>query len=368
MRKTAIAVLSLCIFLGGCHASDPENRFETTQEMPEPTVILAPVQLADEQDYPYGNMQKNLPAGNFMRYGNDVVFRVDFPNGQGCLYTYDMKTGKVSTLLKDATYAGDMCGGIWCNLEAYQGELYGLLRKGDIFQTAKYTPDVPNQPFTPVISGAVKGFWHHGNKLYVKSEDGSLLVSDDETQELRMLVPEYAGHWEVVFDHYLYYAGFEYDIARLDLNDSSAREEILVSDAVGMIDGEHIYYTDNKTDHLYRCDMDGKNTKLLVDQPVLPACSNFDDTYFYFRLLKEHKVCGGEESYDLYRISKDHPEKVEKIATLPNVVYQVFTVPGYDRIFVTTTGADQGQEGVKYPIYTMGQDGSNITQLELPDF
>ncbi len=62
-----------------------------------------------EEGYSYGNMQKNVPSGDFMQYEDDIVF-LSYSNRRFRLCTYDMKTGGQS-LFKDATNQGGAC--VW---------------------------------------------------------------------------------------------------------------------------------------------------------------------------------------------------------------------------------------------------------------
>ena len=82
----------LCFFLGACDAKDTDNLFETTQGQ-TPSVVnpsgseekmtgpsaegSAPTvgdQAAMEEGYSYGNMQKNVPSGDFIQSENKIVF------------------------------------------------------------------------------------------------------------------------------------------------------------------------------------------------------------------------------------------------------------------------------------------------------
>ena len=110
--------------------------------------------------------------------------------------------------------------------------------------------------------------------------------------------------------------------------------------------------------------MDGSEPQLLVEAEVLLASMNFDDEYFYYRLFTDQQLEGTPDSYDIYRFPKEDPTQIEKIVTLEESAYQVFTVPGTGKIFVTTY-APQGEER---PLYVMGTDGSNPTKLEIPEY
>ena len=98
------------------------------------------------------------------------------------------------------------------------------------------------------------------------------------------------------------------------------------------------------TYYLYRTDMDGNNKEMLLESPVLPASLNFDDDYVYFRQFRGYKIENTVDSRDIYRMSKKDPTKIEKIATLPEDAFQIYTVPGLDILFVTAF--DMGVAGV----------------------
>lgn len=185
---------------------------------------------------------------------------------------------------------------------------------------------------------------------------------------LRKAAP-YRQYWNVVFGPYLY--GQSEDITRVNLQAESPELEVLVKNATGIIDGQYIYYSDLSDGfHLYRCNMDGSDPVLLLDQPVLPASLNFDDEFIFFRLLTGETIRSGPDTHDIYRFPKADLTQVEKIATLPEMAYQVLTVPGYDKVFVLTLAPlnDEGNQAYDPPVYVMGLDGSDLTQLELPDY
>ena len=366
----------LCFFLGACDAKDTDNLFETTQGQ-TPSVVnpsgseekmtgpsaegSAPTvgdQAAMEEGYSYGNMQKNVPSGDFMQYEDDIVF-LSYSNRRFRLCTYDMKTGEVSLFFKDATNQGG--ASVSGNLESYDGKLY-------VLNPASQAMEVKSDTLDPIIDGGLYSFWHSQGDLYVKTKDSSLLVYENGGGEPRTVLEEFTGIWSVVFGQYLY-ANVEENIVRVDLEANEPQEEVLVKNAGGVIDGNHIYYVDYESWHLYRCDMDGSNPVLIVEKPVLLASMNFENDYFYFRLYTSMELDEGEDCYDIYRFPKADPTQIEKIATLSAPAYQIYTVPGYDKIFVKTRGpVNESGSGEEGPIYVMGLDGSDARALELPDF
>ena len=71
------------------------------------------------------------------------------------------------------------------------------------------------------------------------------------------------------------------------------------------------------------------------------------------------------DSLYLYRFTKSNPTKIEKISTLPAPIFQVFTVPGTGKIFVSSYETSNGEDG---DIYVLNTDGSNITRVEIPEY
>ena len=368
MKKRIVVLLfAACLLLAACQAEDPENLFETTQEetgsTTAPTGDALPAAMTGE--YQYGNMQKYGSFSNFALYNENFLF-ITQNDSKRLLGMYDPISGEVSLLCKDAACTHSGVGeeadcpsaNVHSNLESYDGKLYKL---GSGMLIMELTDGI----FQQIVDGKVDGFFHHNQNLYVKTRDRSLLVYENGSDTPRVLVEEFTLMWTTIFGQYLYGCDGS-TMCRVDLQAETPVVETLVENAEGMTDGQHLYYVNLAEDnHLYRCDMDGANPTLLVDQPVLQASMNFDNDYFYFRLFTGGDLDGGEDSHDLYRLSKSDPTQVEKIATLAEPVWQVYTAPGYDKIFVSvrTENSESGKA-----VYIMGTDGSNPTLLEMPEF
>ena len=370
MKKLLFVCLVLCLCIGliACDAKDPNNLFETTAGDPADTTASAiattePSESSGnlnfdgsvmfEEGYQYGNMQKNLPPGSFMRFGNQVLF--DHYSGMFRLYTYDLTTGEVSSYCKDATCSHRSCAasGLLGNLEVYKGKIYTMTESWLIAEIRDDEKEILHK-------AQVGDFFHHNDKLYVKTPDSSLVVLEDGRDQPRVILEEYTGYWHVIFGQYLY--AHSDGIIRVDLTAENPEVEVIVPDASGIVEGNHIYYVDRKTDYLYRCDMDGSNVECLLEQPVLRASLNFDDEYFYYRLYDGTPLYEGENCHDIYRFPKSDPTKIEKIVTLEEAAYEVFTVPGTGKIFVLTCAAERAEQA----IYVMNTDGSAVTKLEIP--
>lgn len=374
-RMLLAGALVLCFALVACAAKDPANLFETTEGNPADTTAATVLSTEDtdpgkqsgtnefdgsvmfEEGYQYGNMQKNIPSGDYMLLGNEVLFQV-CANGRFVMYSYDLSTGQVAPLCKDATCRHSNCvaGGVFGNTEVYKGKAYSLSSGHQIIE-------IKADEQERVAKAGVITFFHHDDKLYIKTMDNSFVVLGEDG-EMRVLIEEFTGYWNLIFGKYMYATGSD-SVLRYDLTAEEPEAEILVSNAGGITDGQHIYYTDYETWHLYRCDMDGSNVQCLLDQPVLLASMNFDDEYFYYRLFTDGQLDDGPDTYDIYRFPKSDPGKIEKLATLPVPAYQVFTVPGAGKLFVHTRTRSNGE----YPdIYVMNTDGSSITRLEIPEY
>ena len=384
MKKRIMFIISLgyiCFFSACSKAEDAENLFEMSslqeQENLELSLETPTERSLDEgieyaiddtteftltEKYQYGNMQKNVPSGNFMRYEDKIMFL--YYNDQTHtfnLYEMDLETGEIRLFCKDATCMHDTMkcasGGAVSNLEQYDEKLYAMSGGGQIMELI-------DGKFEQIVDGAVSYFWHAQHNLYAVSKDGSLVVFENGKGKSRVLIDEYIDYWNVTFGLYLYGCTSK-GITRVDLSAETPQAEIVVQSGHSMIDGEHIYYFDDKTFCLYRCDMDGSNPVQLTDQPVLPASINFDDDYLYFRLFTNLEM-DGEGCHDIYRLQKNDPQGIEKIAELPDIAYTIYTVPGYDRLIVKT--AETHDAGAKEGLYTVAKDGSSVEKLEVPEF
>lgn len=383
MKKILFAglLICLCIAVAACTATDPDNLFETkpdnsgtstpenhedaTASLPEDTQPNTEDIVFYTGAYQYGNMQKNLPAGDFMLLGNKVLFNYII-EGKPFLYAYDLVSESVKLYCNDATCDHDDCvaSNLWGNLEVYNGKLYGQMMMNETGDTI-YPAVADGNAAEVIVAANIDTFFHHENKLYIKTVDSSLVVLEEGQKEPQVIMEEYTGHWHTIFGNYLYANKPNKEIIRVDLTVEDPKEEILIKNAWGMIDGEHIYYIDMETKFLYRCALDGTDSQLIDKEKVAFASMNFDDEYFYYKRYTEPETPEHENSYNIYRFSKKDPTQIDKIATLPIRVYQIFTVPGTGKIFVQTVSA----EGQDEPLtYIMGTDGSNPTKLEIPKY
>jgi len=310
-------------------------------------------------------MQQNAPSSSFMLLGNEVLF-TRLVDRNFWVYSYNLRTGQVQLFCKDATCTHKDCAAtIFGNLEVYKGKLYGKWEPRGTEGAFNLKPVVVNGDKVEVIVDAsVFTFFHHEDKLYLHTADSSLVVLEEGQKEPRMILEEYIGEMDIIFGDYLYSKRLGDYIFRVDLTAETPKEEVLVENAIGMTDGQHIYYTDNTSQQLYRCNMDGSDPVLIDEREVGNGTMNFDEEYFYYRLYTDRQMEGTPDCYDIYRFPKDDPTQIEKIATLPVPIQRILTVPGTGKIFVESTRPEQDKDA---DIFIMDCDGSNMKKLEIPE-
>jgi len=305
--------------------------------------------------YAYGNMQKNVPSGNFMDAGDSILFFG--PDGQGVLYKLDKETLETEFFCTDPTCSHKnskcMAGGAYGNLEAYNGKIYASTIKGEMLV-------LKDDRFEP-LSDQVMGSFSHGNdKCYVLTNDGALQEYDIKGKFLRTVREEFTGMWCVVCkDQMIYNTLFE--IRSVDLYDPS--KDRTISEGMGMTDGESIFFIDNLDCRMYRCDLEGNQKVLLSEEPVLTASLNFDEDYLYYRYYYDNDL-SGRLSHAIIRQKKDGSEEAEIMAELPVHAYTIYTVPGFDYLIVV---GKLNFASYTYDYYLVRKDGSMIKKIELPD-
>ena len=363
MRKFVLIIwlLCACVLLSACTASDPNNLFE----IPSDTQNSQP----DSENtytgaYQYSNMQN--PAGNgFMLLDNEVIF-THITNGQTRLYAYDLITEEVRYYCNDATCKHENCvaGQMEYNIEVFDGKLYGLIWSNEKDGINFYPAMVNGNDAEVIIEASIYSFFHHEDKLYMLTSDNSLVALEDGQSEPQMVMDEFTGGDCVIFGEYLYFDNSDFSFTRVKLTEETPKEEVLLTNVLGNTDGEHIYYTDIKTNMLYRCNMDGSNSVLLSKNPVVLGGVSFDEEYCYYRLYTDGTMYENADSHDIYRFPKKDPTQIEKIATLPEPAWLIYTVPGTGKLFVTNYFS---RENVEPTYYVMNTDGSNLKKLELPE-
>ena len=138
-----------------------------------------------------------------MSYGEKIAFIASgsATGEDASLYLFDPATGEVSSFCKDAacSHTGPNCqaGGCFCNLESYNGVLYGMTGTGRILREV-------DGRFEHLMDGLAHHFWHSGGDLYVVTMDRSLLRYEGDGGTPEVLLDEYAGYWEAIFNGNLY--------------------------------------------------------------------------------------------------------------------------------------------------------------------
>ncbi len=359
MTKKWFALALSVLLLTGCTPADPEAVLGTGDS----GTPAAPIGTFDEsQDgYAYSNMQLGIPSGDFVWDGSKILFN----KRGGGLYTFDPKTGEVLKFCQDATcdhQSGCAAAGVLGNLERYQNRIYAAGYNWDIYECI----DGVFQPASD--KRGVLHFFHADDALYTATQDRSLIrFSGDETPEI--ILEEYTGYWESIWGDTLYYQENS-NLIRFSLKSADAQPELLLSDCQHLIDGEHIYYAPRETWYLYRCSMDGSNPELLLEEPVLTTRCGFDNEYFYYLLHTDfsgNPHPSGEKQIDLWRFPKADPTAKEYLCTIPVSDGSVYTVPGYDRIFIATYDAPSEESQPTQGLYTIKTDGTDLREHPLPE-
>ncbi|MBQ6550897.1 MAG: hypothetical protein IJL78_05775 [Lachnospiraceae bacterium] len=401
----ALVIGILCLLLSGCRAVDKDNVFEMpeeeleamtvdpaedteneegmtekTQEEPETGPSEMPytaelTALSIDPAYPYGNMQKNLPPGSFMEYENRILFtHIDGKHSRPCLYEIDMDTLEVTPFCKDATcsHQNPKCTalGVEMNLEVYDGKVYALKSEIDPRSGARTSKvmRLSGDHFECILEGDCELFWHADHHLYVTTSDRSLLAyTEEDMSSPQVLMDEYTYFWNTKFGSKIYGTNVVSGVYCTDLSDPEPESKQLPCPGVtGITDGRYIYSID-QDNYLYCSDMNGENIEKPYDVPILLASLNFDDDYIYFRYFGDGMY--GEQSNEVYRAPKTNLAEPEKIAEVSGYAYTIYTVPGYDTIFVQTYGAKSDQWGNPIPdVCAVKKDGSGQVMLEIPDF
>ena len=385
MKRFFSLLLTVCLcMLAGCRAVDSENLFQLSEppETEPPAVTEVPDTAASEETkeealpqhsvpadtkpetdpaYNYGNMQLDVPAGNYILYDGGVLIWVTW-GGKSHMYFYDLAAGELQLACKDATcsHFSVECpiGGCHGNLEGCQGNAYTRSPSGTLLKMKDWK-------WEEALDGSVSLFCHRGEDLYVITADKSLLAYENGSTEPRTLVEEFPYNGCVVIGNDLYAHSYQLgQVVRVDLTSDQPELEVVLENGYGRADGAHIYYQNFSDENkLYRCDMNGKNPEKLTDCEVM--AENFDNEYFYFRYSKDDVI--SEDGHDLYLFSKAGPSKIEKIATLPEYIYRIYTVPGEDLLFVRVWPEGGWDQKEPTMIYVMNRDGSNPRLLSFPD-
>ena len=418
MKRIHIYLCILCaafFLFFGCKAEDRDNLFE----MPEEEEILSDEPPADEdpdaeyeeimtteaegeseetsagkeaekQDsaeisdtgidpaYAYGNMQKNLPAGNFAAYENSILF-IHYNGKRFRLYEIEKETLTVVPVCRDAScnHQSAKCVslGVEDNLEAYDGKIYASKYVLADAVTGRYVMQLmqlQGDHFECILKGDSGGFWHANHCLYVVTRDQSLLeYPEDDLNSPREVLDEYTYYWNTKFGSKIYGTNGLDGVYCTDLSDPEpAPKHLGCPGENGITDGLHIYSFDGDL-NLYCSDMNGENTVQLYDMPVLLSSLNFDGEYIYFRYYEGWPLDTGDHCNEVYRASMADLSHPEKIAEVPGYAGTIYTVPGYDWIFVYVHDG-QSYSGVDYfqeeEIYAVKKDGSAQVKLELPEF
>ena len=392
LRCLTVTLAILLLAFTACRAVDKDNQFEmpsedtatldqirgpeTIQETirqteggAESTKNTNAIPVEDEQlsvPYQYGNRQSGAQSGNFMDYGDKVIFGNPYRNGF-LLYTVDKETLEVQLLCQNASCGHNSARCVSYNkihnLEQYDGKIYvtdGVLN-GPVLE-------LKDDHFEKVTDGNAVCFWHaHGN-LYLESSDLSLLCYENGRKEPKTIVDEFIGYGSVVYQNYIYGTSGDFNVFRVDLSEEHPKQEILRENACCRVDVERgqFYFVDLSTNGLYSCDMDFQNAVKLTEEPIVTRSITFDEDYLYTRPLRDGSLYG-DGCHEIIRMAKNEPGKWETVAELPgDAICDMYTVPHYDKLFVVTESQVE-MGNADYEIYAVAKDGSQVVKLELPE-
>ncbi len=300
--------------------------------------------------YSYGNMQKNVPPGNFIDDGSSILF-FDPSGANQSLLKMDKESFEVNLFCSDPTCLHNdekcMAGGASFGLENYLGEIYASNDDNQLLVLKK-------DHFVPVANGDMLGGSVHGNHhMYLSTKDNALMEYDLKGKSSRTIIEEFDGIWPVISDSYLVYNTL-FEVCTIDLNQPENGVAV-AAEGIGVTDGKQIFYMDNKNQYLHACDLTGNNDRVLIEKPVLPASINFDEEYLYFRYYYNNDLAC-EESNIVYRLKKEGDTPPEVLSEMTDHAYTIYTIPDYDYIFVVTKNNFMGSESSLYAVRKDGQD------------
>ena len=387
MKKRArilAGILILSLAFTACQAVDKDNKFEMPSEELATLGQIQTIEATRETrketmpadgaaageplsvPYQYGNRQDSIKSGNFMDYGDSVLFWA-LSGGKLLLYTVNKDTLEVRFVCEDASCSHDSDRCIAYakgqNLEQYDGKIYTTngLAEGEIQQ-------LKGDHFETVVTGDVSCFWHANGNLYVVTADHGLLCYERGSRRAKTLMDEYVGYGSVVCGNYIYGTSKEFDVFRVDLSAENQTQEILVKNAVARIDvaAGAFYYVSLDDNCLYACDENYQNPVKLTEDGIHWASLNYDEDYIYMRPLKNGDFWG-EGSREICRMPKSRLGTLETLAEVPEgCVWSIYTVPGYDKLFVQVGIPLEGNR-TELVYYAVSKDGSEIVKLELPE-
>lgn len=349
-------------------ASDPGNIFEMETAVNQADFLGDEESAMTNDSYPYGNMQINAPAGNFMDYQGKIVFfrlkerEPGSNSGTRQLYELDKKTGEVTPFNPDPTNPSAISSCM--AVEVYRGELYALNWDWKIMKWK-------DGEFQTISDGAVYNFWHGDGRLFAVTKDSSLVEINEKDGKSKILIDEYADYHNLVVDGWIYGLSWK-GLSRVSLSKENPEKELVLPDTTpAFIDGRNIFFYDQDS-HFCRCNLDGSGIIKMTEEIV--RCINFDDEFLYFTKWKNQMKDSTDlsDGNDVWRMSKSDPEKTEKIATIPDAsISSIYVVPGYDRLIVEATVKTEYNEKEVYvkELFLVPKSGSEgeMVKLELPD-
>jgi len=352
--RLLICTLLLCLILPSCGAPKvADGTFATT----DPNRI----ELTDAEDNLYDYDLKTVPYAyaDMLTMGNgaivcdagEKVLFVAHINSFSTLFTFDKRTGEVTTFCKDAAcnHREEACSAFGISgLELHNGKIYG--NGGGIIHTVM---ELRGDRFESILK-PVDYFRHYENDMYVTAVDGTLLrYANGSTKNPEIVMEDSPHYFHTFIDGYFYYCTTDFTIVRFPLNDPSKVEKLVDAVQQFRTDGEYLYYPDESF-LLRRCNLDGSNNVQLTDMPIYAPSVSFDAEYMYFM--------GNDPTDDtaavrnqLFRMKRGTQEAPELIVDTGIRVIYIYPIYATDYLFLTASSG----------MHVINKDGTGLQKLTL---
>ena len=233
-----------------------------------------------DMPYQYANMFKSASGASVIDTLKELLFIGSYP-GKLVLMEYKKDSGAIEPFCKLATcsHTREECVAGNADRMDYRNGLLSMGRTKD--NGDRWISQLNNGRFEFVV-GPMNSFIQGDDGYYSITDDASLVRFKFGSDKPELLVEEFAFIKPMIVGNYLYAADVE-DIVRVDLRGAEYSVEILVRDVVGMYstDGEVLYYLkmENEGPALYRCDLEGNNQELVLNNLIFPAYLSYDNDY-----------------------------------------------------------------------------------------
>jgi hypothetical protein len=319
----------------------------------------------EEKDMPYqyANMFHSSFGASILDTPNSILFS-SYSSGRIVLMEYNKNTGIVGPFCKLATclHSSDDCpmGFALMGMDYRDGQL-SMLRGKEANITRAWISELRNGRFE-FIAGPVSGFIRGDDAYYAVTPDSSLARIVYGSSDIEIVVDEFKYIKPVIINDYLYAVGTS-GIIRVNLKNDDYEVEKIVNGIIGWTystDGIHLYYTvlSNGNLALYRCDMDGNNSELVLKMLVYPTYMSFDETYIYFSTFNRDDETDPTNG-DIYRIKRDLTSEIELLVKTNARFPYVYTLPTSPDTLIVQAAI----EGSTGNIYFLPKSGGELISI-----